>query len=45
MLLCDSGVLIAAGNKDDEFYQPCLDLLRRTKGPIPVPSPVLSEAG
>ncbi|GGP92124.1 hypothetical protein GCM10010140_22400 [Streptosporangium pseudovulgare] len=45
MLLCDSGVLIAVGSKKDRHHHACLDLLRRTKGPILVPSPVLGEVG
>ncbi|MFI6796202.1 hypothetical protein [Streptosporangium canum] len=43
MLLCDSGVLIAVGSKKDRRHHACLDLLRRTKGPILVLSPVLGE--
>ena len=45
VLLCDSGVLIAVGSKKDKHHHACLDLLRRAKGPILVPSPVLSEVG
>lgn len=45
MLLCDTGVLLAAGNTKDEHHHACLSLLRRTKGPLLVPSPVMGELG
>ena len=45
MLLCDTGVLLAAGNVKDHAHQPCLRLLRQADGPLLVPSPVLGEIG
>jgi len=45
MLLCDTGVLLAAGNLKDQAHQPCLRLLRQAEGPLLVPSPVLGEIG
>ncbi len=45
MLLCDTGVLLAAGNVKDQAHQACLRLLRRAEGPLLVPSPVLGEMG
>jgi uncharacterized protein len=45
MLLCDTGVLLAAGNVKDQAHQTCLRLLRRAEGPLLVPSPVLGEIG
>ena len=45
MLLCDTGVLQAAGNLKDHAHQACLRLLRHAEGPLLVPSPVLGEIG
>jgi predicted nucleic acid-binding protein len=45
MLLCDTGVLLAAGNVKDQAHQACLKLLRHADGPLLVPSPVLGEIG
>jgi uncharacterized protein len=45
MLLCDTGVLLAAGNVKDQAHQTCLRLLRQAEGPLLVPSPVLGEIG
>ena len=32
MLLCDTGVLLAAGNVKDQAHQACLRLLRQAEG-------------
>ena len=45
MLLCDTGVLLAAGNVKDHAHQACVRLLRQAEGPLLVPSPVLGEIG
>jgi uncharacterized protein len=45
MLLCDTGVLLAAGNIKDQAHPACVRLLRQTEGPLLVPSPVLGEIG
>ncbi len=45
MLLCDTGVLLAAGNVKDHAHDACLALLRSAPGPLLVPSPVLGEVG
>jgi predicted nucleic acid-binding protein len=45
MLLCDTGVLLAAGNRKDRVHHACVRLLRQTEGPLLVPSPVLGEVG
>ncbi len=45
MLLCDTGVLLAAGNARDYHHAACLTLLRDAEGPLLVPSPVLGEIG
>jgi predicted nucleic acid-binding protein len=45
VLLCDTGVLLAAGNIKDHAHQACLRLLRHAEGPLLVPSPVLGEIG
>ncbi|MDQ2813086.1 MAG: PIN domain-containing protein [Actinomycetota bacterium] len=45
MLLCDTGVLLAAGNVKDHAHRACLNLLRQAEGPLLVPSPVLGEIG
>jgi len=44
-MLCDTGVLLAAGNVKDQAHQACLKLLRQAEGPLLVPSPVLGEIG
>jgi uncharacterized protein len=41
MLLCDTGVLLAAGNVKDNHHAACLSLMRAAEGPLLVPSPVL----
>ncbi|MFC0861526.1 type II toxin-antitoxin system VapC family toxin [Sphaerimonospora cavernae] len=38
-------MLIAAGDRHDKHYRPCVELLRHAKGPLLVPSPVLGEVG
>jgi uncharacterized protein len=45
VLLCDTGVLLAAGNVKDHAHPACLRLLRQADGPLLVPSPVLGEIG
>jgi hypothetical protein len=45
MLLCDTGVLLAAGNLRDKDHASCVGLLRSAAGPLLVPSPVLGEMG
>jgi uncharacterized protein len=45
MLLCDTGVLLAAGNIKDQAHRGCVRLLRQAEGPLLVPSPVLGEVG
>ncbi|HEY6279036.1 MAG TPA: PIN domain-containing protein [Streptosporangiaceae bacterium] len=45
MLLCDTGVLLAAGNIKDQAHEACVELLRHAEGPLLVPSPVLGEIG
>jgi uncharacterized protein len=45
MLLCHTGVLLAAGNVKDQAHRACVGLLRKAEGPLPVPSPVLGEIG
>ena len=45
MLLCDTGVLLAAGNVKDNHHAACLSLMRAAEGPLLVPSPVLGEIG
>ena len=45
MLLCDTGVLLAAGNIKDHARSACHRLLPHAEGPLLVPSPVLGEIG
>jgi uncharacterized protein len=45
MLLCDTGVLLAAGNSKDHAHRACVRLLRQAEAPLLVPSPVLGEVG
>jgi predicted nucleic acid-binding protein len=44
MLLCDTGVLLAAGNVKDQAHEACLQLLSQADGPLLVPS-VMGEIG
>jgi hypothetical protein len=39
VLLCDTSVLLVAGNVKDHAHQACLRLLRHAEGPLLVPSP------
>jgi predicted nucleic acid-binding protein len=45
VLLCDTGVLLAAGNVKDHARQACLRLLRHAEDPLLVPSPFPGEIG
>lgn len=45
MLLCNTGVLLAAGNIKDHAHLPCVKLLREADGPLLVPAPVMGEIG
>jgi uncharacterized protein len=45
VLLCDTGVLLAAGNIKDHAHLSCVKLLREAEGPLLVPAPVLGEIG
>jgi predicted nucleic acid-binding protein len=45
VLLCDTGVLLAAGNIKDHAHLPCLKLLREAEGPLLGPAPVMGEIG
>jgi predicted nucleic acid-binding protein len=45
VLLCDTGVLLAAGNVKDEHHHACVKLLRQADGPLLVPAPVMGEIG
>ncbi len=45
VLLCDTGVLLAAGNIKDQTHRSCVRLLREAEGPLLVPSPVMGEVG
>ncbi len=45
MVLCDTGVLLAAGNVKDHAHHACLRLLRHAVGPLLAPSPVPGEIG
>jgi len=45
MLLCDTGVLLDAGNIKDQAHRACVRLLRQAEGPLLVPAPVLGEVG
>jgi predicted nucleic acid-binding protein len=45
MLVCDTGVLLAAGNMKDHHLAAWLALMRAAEGLLLVPSPVLGEIG
>lgn len=45
MRLCDTGVLLAAGNVKDQAHRACVKLPRQAEGPLLVPTPVLGEVG
>jgi len=45
MLLCDTGVLLAAGNIKDQAHRVCVRLLRQAEEPLLMPSPMLNEIG
>lgn len=48
MIICDTGPLVAAGDRDDDDNRACTDLftgLHLARRPILVPAPVVAEVG
>ena len=45
MIIWDTGPLFAAADADDRDHARCVDLMRRTPGPLLMPAPVLAEVG
>lgn len=43
MIVCDTGPLLAVLNPNDKNHRGCVDLLERHRGPLLVPSLVLTE--
>lgn len=43
MIVCDTGPLVAALNRNDAHHEGCVALLERHSGPLLVPGPVLTE--
>lgn len=44
MLVIDTGVLVAAADRNDPAHQPCADLLARSSGPLVTTGLVIAEA-
>ncbi|WP_455351164.1 type II toxin-antitoxin system VapC family toxin [Streptomyces sp. SYSU K217416] len=45
MIVVDTGPIVAAANRKDDFHQPCVDLLQSFPGPLLLPAPLLGEVG
>ena len=48
MIVCDTGPLVAAADRDDDHNRSCTDLftgLHLTRRPVLVPAPVVAEVG
>lgn len=43
MLVLDTGVLLAALDREDPGHGPCVELVTASAGPLVVPAPVLTE--
>lgn len=45
MIIWDTGPLFAAADVNDRDHDRCVELMRRTPGPLLMPAPVLTEVG
>ena len=45
MIVIDTGPVVAAANRKDDYHQQCVDLLQSFPGPLLLPAPLLAEIG
>lgn len=45
MIVVDTGPVVAAANRKDDFHQASIDLLETAPGPLLLPSPLVAEIG
>ncbi|MFE7901687.1 hypothetical protein ACFU3E_30135 [Streptomyces sp. NPDC057424] len=45
MIVIDTGPVVAAANRKDDYHLQCVDLLQNFPGPLLLPTPLLTEIG
>lgn len=45
MIVIDTGPVVAAANRKDDYHKPCVDLLQGFPGPLLLPAPLITEIG
>ncbi|MBW8738615.1 MAG: PIN domain-containing protein [Streptomyces turgidiscabies] len=45
MIVIDTGPVVAAANRKDDYHRQCVDLLQNFPGPLLLPAPLLTEIG
>lgn len=45
MIVIDTGPVVAAANRKDDFHEACVDLLQGFPGPLLLPAPLITEIG
>lgn len=45
MIVIDTGPVVAAANRKDDYHLQCVDLLQNFPGPLLLPAPLLTEIG
>ena len=45
MIVVDTGPIVAAANRKDDFHEQCVELLQSFPGPLLLPAPLITEIG
>jgi len=45
VIVIDTGPVVAAANRKDDYHRQCVDLLQNFPGPLLLPAPLLTEIG
>ena len=45
MIVIDTGPVVAAANRKDDYHRPCVDLLQGFPGLLLLPAPLITEIG
>jgi uncharacterized protein len=45
VIVIDTGPVVAAANRKDDYHLQCVDLLQNFLGPLLLPAPLLTEIG
>ncbi len=45
MIVIDTGPVVAAANRKDDYHKQCVDLLQGFPGPLLLPAPLITEIG